>query len=529
MSESTSDRTAVVRVYDKTELVPFCRSLAELGYVILSTGGTAAALREAGVEVELVETRSGFPEMLDGRVKTLHPVLHAGILADRSNPDHARQLDEAGIRPIDLVCVNLYPFEQQVEDASTEAEDAIEFIDIGGPTLLRAAAKNHAHVGVVTNPAQYDRVIADLQANDGALSAEQRHQLAAAAFSRTAAYDSAIAGWMSGQHPDLFPATLRLTYQHGLDLRYGENPHQRAVLYADAASPEPHFVRARQYSGKPLSYNNVKDGAAAWNAVRDLAERFEDRVGAVVVKHNNPCGLAVADDVMTSIRRAFSGDRLAAYGGILACSGRMTISEAEELAAWDAFFEVVVLNDFEPGVPERLAQRWKNVRVLRVGGLRRRATRETEYTGLPGGMLAQDRDLALPDPGTWEHAAGPDFDAAHRSTAMATWVAAKHLWSNAVAIGADDTLIGAGMGQVDRLTSCRLAVERAGDRLRQVAYPIAASDGFFPFDDGPRLLIEAGVRCILHPGGSRRDEDTFRACDEAGVTCLVTNVRHFRH
>jgi phosphoribosylaminoimidazolecarboxamide formyltransferase/IMP cyclohydrolase len=521
-------RRGLISVSDKRDLVPFVRGLVDLGVEIVSTGGTARALTEAGIEVIPVDRVTGFPEMMDGRVKTLHPAVHGAVLGRRELETHRRAMEEHAITPIDLVCINLYPFEQTVAREGVTRDEAIEQIDIGGPALLRSASKNHADVTVVTSAAQYDRVINELRANDGATTLELRRDLAATAFTRTAEYDTHISAWMSAQRGDVFPDLLRLGYTHQADLRYGENPHQRAAVYADPTSSEPSVVKARIRHGKPLSYNNLNDAAAALELVKDLADTFPGRACAAIIKHTNPCGAAARFALPDAFDDAYAGDPLAAFGGILAVSTTLDAATAERIADGERFLEVIVAPGFEEEAVARLGARWKNVRLLDTGELRPGGETAVAYRSIPGGMLAQERDARLAATREWNHAAGPAPGEATLDDAAFTWMVAKHVTSNAIAIGAGGRLLGAGAGQMDRVASCRIAVEKAGDGLAG-AGAVAASDAFFPFADGPRLLIDAGVTCIVQPGGSKRDRETLDLCNERGVTCLLTATRHFRH
>lgn len=530
MSDLVRVRRALLSVSDKTDLIPFARSLLSHGVEIISTGGTARALAEAGVEVTAIEELTGFPEMLDGRVKTLHPLVHGGVLALRDKPEHARAMEEHGIKPIDLVCVNLYPFEQTVANPDATPEQAVENIDIGGPSMIRSAAKNAAWVTVVTAASQYDRVVRELDANEGATTRELRAQLAAAAFSRTSSYDAAISAYFHRSAPIAFPPTLRLTYNRVDTLRYGENPHQSAALYADPASTGPSIVRAEQLGGKQLSYNNILDASAALELVKALRLSHAGKVAACVVKHTNPCGAAIADHTGQAIQLAIAGDPLAAYGGIIAINRPITVPDAEIIAGGGSFFEVVVAPSFDPDAATLLNDRWKNVRLLAVGQRAGSSNRKLDYRSVPGGMLVQDRDSRAILPEHWEHRAGPKPSPDDLAAGAFLCACARSLSSNAVVIGGPDAggvrLFGAGGGQMDRVASCRIAIGKAGDNARGA---IAAGDAFFPFADGPQLLIDAGVRVIIHPGGSKRDDDTFKICDDRGVTCLTTGERHFRH
>ncbi len=522
-------RRALISVSDKTDLVPFARGLTSLGIQIISTGGTARALAEADIEVTPIEEITGFPEMMDGRVKTLHPAVHGALLARRDVQSHVQAMMDNNITPIDLVCINLYPFEQTIHRENVSYEEAIEQIDIGGPAMLRSAAKNHSHVTVITGVVQYDRVMNELKAHDGHTTLELRRDLAAAAFMRTAEYDTAIGAWMCHEREAPLPNLLRLTYAHHLDLRYGENPHQRAALYANPASPEPSILSARLLHGKPLSYNNVHDASAALELVQDLHGLFPQRAAAAIIKHTNPCGAATAETLEDAFLQAYSGDPLAAYGGILALSRSVDIATAGKICEGQKFFEVIIAPDFDDDAEQAIGERWKNVRLLAMGKFEYSSRMHIQYKSIPGGMLAQERDRMLPQSSQWTHAAGPAPDDTLLEDAAFLWTVVKHVKSNAIAVGAGQHLLGAGAGQMDRVASCRLAVEKAGDRISNHQSIIAASDAFFPFPDGPDFLINAGITCIVQPGGSKRDEETLALCRERNVTCLLTGIRHFRH
>ncbi len=454
--------------------------------------------------------------MLGGRVKTLHPAIHGAVLARRGVDADAESLRDHGIEPIDLVCVNLYPFEETIRSGSATADEALEQIDVGGPALMRAAAKNHASVAVVTSPRQYAELLEELRGNGGATMLAFRRRLAAAAFRRTAEYDRAIGSWMaSGGAP--------------MQLRYGENPHQAAALYRDPGGAGASIASAKLLHGKPPGYNNILDAAAALELVEELAELDPKRSAAAIVKHTNACGAAVAASAAYAFEAAYECDPLAAYGGVLAASARVDRQTAMSIAEGEKFLEVIVAPEFDPGAERLLADRWANVRLLAVGPLSAPAAGERSCRSIPGGVLVQDRDLARAEPGRWKHAAGPAPDRATLDDAAFAWTVCKHLKSNAIAIARGGRLLGAGCGQVDRVTACRLAVEKAGDRLGPGRPAAAASEAFFPFPDGPENLIDAGVTSIVHPGGSKRDKETLDLCEKHGVTCMLTGIRHFRH
>ncbi len=527
-------RRALLSVSDKTDLVPFAKALVAIGAEIISTGGTARALSDAGVPVRSIDDLTGFPEIMDGRVKTLHPSVHAGLLALRDNPAHVAALNQHGIEPIDLVCVNLYPFESTVARQGVTPDEAIEQIDIGGPSMIRSGAKNARWVAVVTSPSQYDRVVSDLSANEGATSHATRAHLASAAFARTSEYDGAISAYLARTSPLAFPPTLRQTATKVCDLRYGENPHQNAALYRDRTSASPTIVNARIRGAKELSYNNILDASAALECVQALSRLDSQRAGACVVKHTNPCGMALCPDPRQSVTDAIAGDPRAAYGGILALNRAINAPLASAIIAGGSFFEVVIAPEIDDDAGDILQGKWKNIRLLSVGDKAPSSHRKLDSRSIPGGMLVQDRDANTPDPTAWVHAAGPAPDASTLAGAAFLVCAVRALSSNAIAIGGQTgdggvRLFGFGSGQVDRVSACEHAVTKASDALSSCPAPIAASDAFFPFPDGAQVLIDAGVRTIVHPGGSRRDQETLDLCAARGVTCLTTGVRHFRH
>lgn len=506
--------------------------LSRHGVELVSTGGTARTLRESGLAVRDVSELTGFPEMLDGRVKTLHPKVHGGILGVEELPEHARAMGDHGIEPIDLVCIDLYPFESTIAREGVTKAEAIEQIDIGGPAMVRSAAKNQDRVAIITSPSQYGGVAAELDEHGGTTML-LRARLAAAAFARTSAYDAAIAGYLTSSAGDAMPDTLSLRMERAGELRYGENPHQAAAVYKDVDFSGPTVVGVEPLHGKALSYNNLADASAALELALDLA-RTTGKVGATVMKHANPCGASSADRAEAAIDLALLGDPLAAFGGIVACSHAIDLAAAERLSAKDLFLEVIVAPAFDADALERLQARWKTTRLLAVGDREGSDRVGVMVRTLPGGALAQQIDALRPDPISWTLAAGPKPSDATLSACAALVCISRALTSNAVAVGGASpggvALFGAGAGQMDRVTSCRLAVEKAGDRTRSCdGGGIAASDGFFPFSDGPAMLIDAGVKTIVQPGGSKRDDETIELCEREGVSLLMTGVRHFRH
>jgi phosphoribosylaminoimidazolecarboxamide formyltransferase/IMP cyclohydrolase len=512
-------RRALVSVYDKTGLDQLVRGLHDAGVTLVSTGGSAARIESLGVPVIKVEDLTGFPECLDGRVKTLHPAVHAGILADRRLDSHVRQLEELGIEPFDLVVSNLYPFSQTVASGASQ-DECVEQIDIGGPSMVRAAAKNHPSVAIVTSPERYGDVLAAVAA--GGFTREQRQRLAAEAFAHTAAYDVAVATWMQSelappQGESCFPDFATTTFTKVADLRYGENPHQVAALYADGSSTG--LAAARQLHGKEMSYNNYVDADAARRAAWDF-----DRPAVAIVKHANPCGVAVGADIAEAHRLAHECDPTSAFGGVIATNRPVSLAMAEQVA--EVFTEVIVAPAYDEGAVEVLEAR-KNIRILECDGPGEDSG--FEFRMVSGGVLQQQVDhVDAPgdDPASWTLAAGTAADGATLADLAFAWRACRAVRSNAILLANEGASVGIGMGQVNRVDSCRLAVARAGDRAKG---SVAASDAFFPFEDGPQILVDAGVRAIVQPGGSVRDEATVALCEQSGVTLYLTGTRHFAH
>lgn len=594
---------ALISVYDKTGLIELATALAGAGVEIVSTGSTAAKIAEAGVPVTPVDDVTGFPEVLEGRVKTLHPMIHAGILADQRKADHREQIDELGVKAFDLVICNLYPFTQTVAGGGS-FDECVEQIDIGGPSMVRAAAKNHPSVAIVTSPDSYAAVIEAAQGEGFTL--EQRRELAARAFAHTATYDLAIAGWFADQldlddvrdeldeacetHLDAsdaafleslgfaideeaeeiveaddeegeMPAFVAEAFERVDSLRYGENPHQNAAVYREIADEEdldenellPGIANARQLHGKAMSYNNYTDGDAALRAAYD-----HERPCVAIIKHANPCGIAVADDVAEAHRKAHACDPVSAFGGVIAVNRPVTVELAKQIVP--IFTEVVLAPGYDEGALEVLSAK-KNLRVLEVAPL---AVGAREFKQISGGLLVQDRDdvdAAGDDPANWTLAAGEAADAATLADLEFAWRTVRAVRSNAILLVKDEASVGVGMGQVNRVDSCKLAVERAntlggrstGDAAKDAGTDIqsaggaraedilgaeteqrsigavAASDAFFPFADGLQVLIDAGVKAVVQPGGSVRDEESIEAAKAAGITMYMTGTRHFAH
>lgn len=508
-------RRALISVYDKTGLADLGAALAAAGVEIVSTGGSHRALLDAGVPVTEVADLTGFPECLDGRVKTLHPRVHAGILADRSKPAHVTQLADLDVEPFDLVISNLYPFTQTVASGATPAE-CVEQIDIGGPSMVRAAAKNHASVAVITSPAQYGQVLDALAA--GGFTLPQRRVLSAQAFSHTADLDVAIATWLAGQTaPDEFPAWMARTWGRVAPLRYGENSHQPAALYADSAVAAG-IAAAKQLHGKEMSYNNYTDADAAYRAAYDF-----DEPCVAIVKHANPCGIAVASDIAAAHRRAHACDPTSAFGGVIATNRQVNLAMAVQVA--EVFTEVIVAPGYDADALAVL-QRKKNTRVLVAPRYEHEAVALRPISGGVLAMVPDQMDADGDDPTLWTLVAGAAADQETLADLAFAWKACRSVKSNAILLAANGASVGVGMGQVNRVDSCRLAVERAGARA---AGSVAASDAFFPFADGPRILLAAGVTAIVEPGGSIRDDETIQVCRDAGVALYFTGTRHFFH
>ena len=512
-------RRALISVYDKAGLLELATGLHALGVEIVSTGSTAQRIADAGVPVTPVEQLTGFPECLDGRVKTLHPRVHAGLLADTRKPEHLAQLAELGIAPFDLLVSNLYPFTQTVASGATP-DECVEQIDIGGPAMVRASAKNHDSVAVVVDPSRYRWALEQLK--EGGFTLEDRRLLAADAFRHTATYDVAVASWMGSvlaPDPDggLFPAWAGATWQRSATLRYGENPHQSAALYV---SGTPGLAAAEQLHGKEMSYNNYVDADAAWRAAHDHG----DVACVAIIKHANPCGIAVGADVADAHRKAHATDPTSAFGGVIAVNGEVSVAMAEQVA--EVFTEVVVAPSYADGALEVLRGK-KNVRLLRLPVAPARAG--AELRPITGGLLLQQRDLVdAPgdDPASWTLATGDAVPADVLADLAFAWRACRAVKSNAILLASGGAAVGVGMGQVNRVDAAKLAVVRAGERA---AGSVAASDAFFPFPDGLEVLLEAGVRAVVQPGGSVRDEQVVAAAAAAGVAMYLTGTRHFAH
>ncbi len=512
MSDVVPVRRALVSVFDKTGVEDLARGLHEAGVEIVSTGSTASRIAEAGVPVTGIEDVTGFPECLDGRVKTLHPKVHAGILADRSKPEHLATLDELEVTAIDLVVVNLYPFADTVASGASDAE-VVEMIDIGGPTMVRSAAKNHASVAVVTAPEAYERLLAELRDNGGTTLAF-RTRLAAEAFAHTATYDAAVASWFT--RDEAWPDQLHLTLDRvGEPLRYGENPHQTASFYADGSGRG--LAVAEQLHGKELSYNNLLDTDAAWAMAVDL-----DEPCIAIIKHTNPAGYAVRDTLEEAYVAALAGDPVSAFGGIVAANRPIDGPTARRIV--EVFTEVVIAPGYDDEALEVLTEK-KNLRILRMpdatGAAGARVLRSVD-----GGVLVQDGDTAAEPWDEWSVATQTQPTDAQLADLRFAWTVAKHVKSNAIVLVKDRAVVGVGAGQMSRVDSVRLAVEKSGDRH---VGAVLASDAFFPFRDGPDAAAAAGIVAMVQPGGSVRDDEVIAAADEHGIAMVLTGRRHFQH
>jgi len=514
-------RRALISVYDKSGLDEMARGLHAAGVEIVSTGSTAATIAAAGVPVTRVEDLTGFPECLDGRVKTLHPKVHAGLLADTRKPEHNQQLGSLGIVPFQLLISNLYPFEATVTSGASP-EECVEQIDIGGPAMVRAAAKNHASIAVITDPARYPDVLAAVA--NGGFTLDQRRRLAADAYAHTAAYDIAVSSWFASAYaPDEvatdtgWPAMAAAHWRRATVLRYGENPHQRAALYT---AGNHGIASAELLHGKQMSYNNYVDADSARRAAYDFTEPC-----VAIIKHSNPCGIAIGTDLADAHAKANACDPVSAYGGVIAANGTITARMAEQII--EGFAEAVIAPDFEPDATAILSAKWKNVRLLRCAPPSRSA--QIESRPISGGLLLQTTDLVSEpgdDPANWELKTGAPASRAQLSDLAFAWHACRSVKSNAILLASGGASVGVGMGQVNRIDSARLAVARAGERA---AGSVAASDAFFPFPDGLQILIEGGVSAVVEPGGSIRDNLVIEAAEAAGLTLYFTGVRHFYH
>jgi phosphoribosylaminoimidazolecarboxamide formyltransferase / IMP cyclohydrolase len=513
-------KRALLSVSDKTGIVDFARGLAECGIELVSTGGTARALEDAGLSVRPIDDFTGFPEIMGGRVKTLHPRLYAGLLCLRDDPEHMIAAEEHAIEFVDLVCVNLYPFEATAARRGVTDHEVIENIDIGGPTMIRAAAKNFGFSAVVTSPESYDAVLGELQESEAKLSLSTRENLAAEAFTYTARYDTAIARWFVERQDD-FPPLLMSAYEKVADLAYGENPHQRAAYYAQSGARMHVLSMVRQLGGKDLSFNNVLD----LNAGRQLVEEFEVP-GCVIIKHNNPCGCAVGGSAVEAYKRAFACDPVSAFGGVICVNRTVDEEFAEELVK--QFCEVLFAPKFTDGALDILAAKEK-MRLLEDNERRRPNIGERDIKRVLGGLLVQDRDQDLEDRSNMEVVTERKPSEQEWGEMLFAWKVCKHVRSNAIVLSKELASVGIGAGQMSRVDSVRLAIDKARAAGADLAGGALASDAFFPFADGPQLAVDAGISAVIQPGGSMRDHEVVEAADAAGISMVFTGRRHFKH
>lgn len=515
-------RRALLSVTDKTGLTEFAQGLVGLDFEILSTGGTSKHLQDAGIAVTDVSAVTNFPEILGGRVKTLNPLIHGGILGRPGLESDAAEMAEHNIQPIEIVCCNLYPFEETIAKPDVTLADAVEKTDIGGPCMVRAAAKNHRYVLPVTDPQQYPLVIEALQGGD--VSDEFRVSLAAAAFRRTAAYDSAIATYYTSQCDSSDGASLTLSFDHASSLRYGENPHQWAQFYVEPTAGRTTLAAAEQLHGKELSYNNLIDLDAALQIVREF-----DEPASVVIKHTNPCGCAIAESLETAFLNAYAGDPVSAFGSILGFNRPLDVATAERLCEPDRFIEAIIAPGYDDAAIEllRTKPKWKNnVRLLALPALRDDAEASVDYRRITGGLLAQERDDRPEQPDTWKVVTERQPTDAEAAELAFAWRVCKHVKSNAILFAKDRSVVGVGAGQMSRLDSSFIAAHKAGDRAQGA---VVASDAFFPFRDGVDEAAKSGVTAVIQPGGSRNDDQVIEACNEHGLAMIFTSRRHFRH
>jgi len=530
MTDLVPVKRALISLSDKSGLDGLAAELSKLGVELVSTGGTSAKLRELGHEVRDVSDLTGFPEMMDGRVKTLHPKVHGGLLGVRDNPEHAAAMDQHGIQPIDLVVVNLYPFEATVARGA-DRDEIIENIDIGGPSMVRSSAKNHAHVAIVTDPADYEELIGELAANDGATSFEFRKRLAAKAFALTAAYDSTISQWFAfADQQQRFPPLWTRASRLKMPLRYGENPHQQAALYLPVGPHSPGIAQAGQVQGKELSYNNLNDA----NAALELVAEFRDSSPTVViVKHANPCGVASANSLVEAWKAALACDSVSAFGGIVATNKPLDAATAEAIT--QIFTEVVVAPDADDEAKTIFSKK-KNLRLLLTGGLPDPKRGGQTIAVIAGGILVQDRDNGFVTPDQLKVVTKRQPTEREVADCLFAWTVAKHVKSNAIVYAKDGATAGIGAGQMNRRDSARIAAAKAKEAAETYGWPeprtvgsAVASDAFFPFADGLLAAVEAGATAVIQPGGSIRDDEVIAAADEAGLAMLFTGMRHFRH
>lgn len=512
-----SIRRALISVSDKTGIVEFASALAGKGVQIISTGGTYSLLKEKGVAVTNISEVTGFPEIMDGRVKTLHPAVHSGLLAVRSSEEHQRQMQELGLDYIDLVVVNLYPFAQTIAKFDVTYEEAIENIDIGGPTMLRSASKNHEFVTVVVDAADYGRVLEEIQEN-GDTTLDTRKWLAAKVFRHTAAYDALIADYLSKQVGDVMPEKYTVTYEKVQNLRYGENPHQKAAFYRRPLANEGNITTAEQLNGKELSYNNINDANAALQIVKEFTEP-----AVVAVKHMNPCGVGIGSSVAEAYQKAFDADPVSIFGGIIATNGTIDRATAAKLS--ELFLEIILAPDYEPEALEILRKK-KNLRVLKLGESPTKKNEDLLVTAVEGGILVQDKDTMQIGDDHLNVITDRKPTEEELKQLLFAWKVVKHVKSNAIVLAKNDMTIGVGAGQMNRVGAAKIAIEQAGEGVKGA---VLASDAFFPMGDTLEMAAKAGITAVIQPGGSIKDEESVKVANEYGITMIMTGVRHFKH
>ncbi|WP_404451326.1 bifunctional phosphoribosylaminoimidazolecarboxamide formyltransferase/IMP cyclohydrolase [Virgibacillus necropolis] len=508
-------KRALISVSNKENIEAFAKGLIELDYEIISTGGTLKALQQSGVDAKAVEEITAFPEILDGRVKTLHPYIHGGLLADRQNDKHEAQLNEHNITPIDLVIVNLYPFQETLANENTTDADKIENIDIGGPTMLRAAAKNFANVAVVVDPADYPDILTAIE--QGALDEGKRRELAAKVFRHTAHYDALIAGYFNKQTGEDYPDTYSVTYEKVQSLRYGENPHQQAAFYKQAQKSSYSLATAKQLHGKELSYNNIQDANAALEIIAEYTEPT-----AVAVKHMNPCGIGLSDSIVNAFEKAYAADSISIFGGIVACN--RTVDADTAMLLREIFLEIVIAPSFTKEALDVLTEK-KNIRLLEVS-MEQGNTQSHKITSVNGGLLVQEQDKGMASKDEWTYPTERKPSEEEVNDLLFAWRAVKHVKSNAIVLAKGNQTIGVGAGQMNRIGAANIAIEHAGDKA---ANSVMASDAFFPMPDTVEAAAKSGVTAIIQPGGSKRDQDSIDVCDQHGIAMVYTGMRHFKH
>ncbi len=523
-------KTALISVSDKANVVELAKGLVDLGVDIISSGGTAKLLKEKGIKATEVSEYTGFPEIMDGRVKTLHPKVHGGLLAVRDNAKHQQQMKEHGIRPIDMAVVNLYPFEKTVVRENVTMEEAIENIDIGGPSMIRSAAKNHKYVAVIVDPGRYKSVLEELRTYNGAISEKTCFELAVEAFRHTSSYDKAIANYFGVRvepvEQELFPVVLALELKKKQDLRYGENPHQSAAFYVENAVNEPCVSNAQQLTGKELSYNNIMD----LNAALEFVKEFEE-TAVVIIKHTNPCGAGYAKSLTEAYIKAHSGDPISAFGCIIGLNRKVDVQTAEAITAPGHFVEAMIAPDYDKEAIEILTKKRKwgeSLRILRTGTFDTKAidSNALDMKRVVGGLLVQGRDLATFDINTIKYVTKKRPTEKEMQNLMFAWIVCKHVKSNAIVLAKEGMIVGVGAGQMSRVDSTEIAIKKAGDRVHG---SVLASDAFFPFRDSIDIAAKAGITSVVQPGGSNKDDEVIAAANEHNISMLFTGQRHFRH